>query len=49
MSELQRGSALLGCTDYISNIITQVKEDEFGRSCSTNGSEEMHIGYWWES
>jgi hypothetical protein len=27
----------------------QVKEDEMGRACSTNGGRGMHIGYWWES
>jgi hypothetical protein len=27
----------------------QVKEDEMGRACSTNGERGMHIGYWWES
>jgi hypothetical protein len=25
----------------------QVKEDEMGRVCSTNGRGRMHIGYWW--
>jgi hypothetical protein len=28
----------------------QVKEDEMGRACSTNGRRRgMHIGYWWEN
>jgi hypothetical protein len=27
----------------------EVKEDEMGRACSTNGGRtRMHIGYWWE-
>jgi hypothetical protein len=24
----------------------QIKEDEMGRACSTNGRRRMHIGYW---
>jgi hypothetical protein len=27
----------------------QVKEDEMGRVCSTNGGRGMRKGYWWES
>jgi hypothetical protein len=27
----------------------QVKEDEMGRTCSTNGEKIVHVGYWWES
>jgi hypothetical protein len=28
----------------------QVKEDDMGGACSTNGGRRgMHIGYWWES
>jgi hypothetical protein len=27
----------------------QIKEDEMGRACSTNGGGGMHIGYWWGS
>jgi hypothetical protein len=28
----------------------QVKDDEMGMACSTNGGRRgMHIGYWWES
>jgi hypothetical protein len=27
----------------------QVKEDEMGGACSTNGGRGMHIGFWWES
>jgi hypothetical protein len=32
------------------NLNDQVKEDEMGRACSTNGGRRgMHIVHWWES
>jgi hypothetical protein len=27
----------------------QVKEDEMGGACSTNGKRGTRIGYWWEN
>jgi hypothetical protein len=37
------GTSVYNCND-------EVKEDEMGRSCSTNGARRgMHIGYCWES
>jgi hypothetical protein len=26
-----------------------VKEDEIGRTCSTNGGRKRHVEYWWKS
>jgi hypothetical protein len=35
---------------FITFTLPEVKEDETGSACSTNGSRrEIHIGYWWES
>jgi hypothetical protein len=28
--------------------LSQVKEDEMGRACNTNGEKGNHIGYWWK-
>jgi hypothetical protein len=40
------------CSFYSSPSIIndQVKEDQMGRTCSTNGRRRgMHIGYWWDN
>jgi hypothetical protein len=37
---------------WVDNTKMDIREigwDDMGSACSTNGEEEMHIGYWWEN